>query len=112
MPLQHLLSDHTNLLERPRARCRLSQLGGYHLSQPSMTQDGMLWFCTCNARRLAGCVPAHDLLRLRVCCVSGRDTMDMGSLRQELQLPHHFITGDNDNDLDEDIMMLGSTPQV
>ena len=38
--------------------------------------------------------------------------MDMGSLRQELQLPHHFITGDTDNDLDEDIMMLGSTPQV
>lgn len=41
-----------------------------------------------------------------------RDTMDMGSLRQELQLPHHFITGDTDNDLDEDIMMLGSTPQL
>lgn len=38
--------------------------------------------------------------------------MDMGSLRAELQLPHHFITGEDDNDLDEDIMMLGSTPQV
>lgn len=38
--------------------------------------------------------------------------MDMGSLRQELQLPHHFIMGGSDNDLDEDIMMLGSTPQV
>ena len=38
--------------------------------------------------------------------------MDMGSLRAELQLPHHFITGEDDHDLDEDIMMLGSTPQV
>ena len=38
--------------------------------------------------------------------------MDMGSLRQELQLPHHFIMGGSDLDLDEDIMMLGSTPQV
>ena len=38
--------------------------------------------------------------------------MDMGSLRAELQLPHHFITGEDENDLDEDIMMLGSTPQV
>ncbi|KAL0028590.1 hypothetical protein WJX79_003897 [Trebouxia sp. C0005] len=42
----------------------------------------------------------------------GRDTMDMGSLRQELQLPHHFIMGGSDLDLDEDIMMLGSTPQL
>ena len=38
--------------------------------------------------------------------------MDMGSLRAELQLPHHFITGEDDHELDEDIMMLGSTPQV
>ena len=44
--------------------------------------------------------------------VSGRDALDMGSLRTELQLPHHFITGEDDNDLDEDIMLLGSTPQV
>lgn len=45
-------------------------------------------------------------------CAAGRDAMDMGSLRAELQLPHHFITGEDDHDLDEDIMMLGSTPQV
>ena len=45
-------------------------------------------------------------------CVVGRDSMDMGSLRAELQLPHHFITGEDDHELDEDIMMLGSTPQV
>ena len=38
--------------------------------------------------------------------------MDMGSLRAELQLPHHFITGDEGDDLDDDIMILGSTPQV
>ena len=38
--------------------------------------------------------------------------MDMGSLRAELQLPHHFITGDEADDLDDDIMILGSTPQV
>ena len=43
---------------------------------------------------------------------AGRDAMDMGSLRAELQLPPHFITGESDIDLDEDIMMLGSTPQV
>ncbi|KAL3147967.1 hypothetical protein ABBQ38_014262 [Trebouxia sp. C0009 RCD-2024] len=42
----------------------------------------------------------------------GRDSMDMGSLRAELQLPHHFITGEDDHELDEDIMMLGSTPQL
>lgn len=38
--------------------------------------------------------------------------MDMGSLRAELQLPHHFIIGDYADDLDDDIMILGSTPQV
>ncbi|KAL8797413.1 MAG: hypothetical protein Q9195_000568 [Heterodermia aff. obscurata] len=38
--------------------------------------------------------------------------MDMGSLRAELQLPHHFITGDDADDLDDDIMILGSTPQL
>ena len=43
--------------------------------------------------------------------MTGRDTMDMGSLRAELQLPHHFITNE-ECELDEDVMMLGSTPQV
>ena len=52
------------------------------------------------------------MIKFAFVCTVGRDAMDMGSLRAELQLPHHFITGEDYHDLDEDIMMLGSTPQV
>ena len=39
--------------------------------------------------------------------------MDMGSLRRGLEMPHHFIhRAADDDELDEDVMILGTTPQV
>lgn len=43
------------------------------------------------------------------------DTFNMGSLRNDLQLPAHFAsTGsiEEEDDEDEDIMLMGTTPQV
>lgn len=39
----------------------------------------------------------------------------MGSLRQELTIPPHYIPHDEDDDdwaVDDDVVMMGSTPKV
>ena len=57
------------------------------------------------------------LYRKRENSIAGHntDTFSMGSLRNELQLPAQFAsTGsiEEEDDEDEDIMLMGTTPQV